>query len=694
MLDTTTNSASFRGGEGQSVFPIPFPFLETAHIRAYILDPGGAKRALAAGIDYSVNRISDANGELILLGSDLPEGNVLTICRLVPLTQEILFHNQGPNSPRAMEEAADKLTMIAQQLQTGIDNCLSIPDGSSADDVLEIIADSARQIAEVKGDIGSLAAKLNSCAPLVHVHAVAGVTGLADALSAKADKTQLQSKAERNHRHTVAEVDGLTAALAAKLDVDDPRLGAIVDDAAPHAATHAAAGADPIRPEDIGALSAPPADGKPYLAAAGGWIEYIAPVGGGGDGGGGTLDHSQLANRDAADQHPQSAILNLCRDLDSIRGSVANLEHADEAITAALSGKAGTDQLPQQATADADGLLAASDKRKLDALPETFSPLPGGGQAGDMLIANETGGGVWTGPAHVAGTLPLMSATQKGVARLAADAGLELDAGGALRIRADSLISKTNIEARLTGFDGRLETLDTRTVALPDRLETAEIGVTTLGDRLDSLGAMAGAADAPRNGKPHARQDGGWVEVAGGSGGAIVGEIRFFPFRATELPQGWYFCNGDKYSLSTAQGDALNSLPALLKSDWSIVAGGGSINLPNLFGTGGVGYFLRAVDGVGRMPGTKQPDAIRNITGTMAIANNHGIVWSSSNSGVSTLTGAFKATLPTKSTSFNSYSHGYNAISDLSFDASGCVPVSSEVRPVNVGMTPAIYLGV
>lgn len=120
MLDETACSVSYSGGEGQSVFPIPFPFLETTHIRARIRDAEGRNRALAAGSDYTVKRGADGRGECILLRDALADGCVLTVGRLVPLTQEILFRDQGTVSPRAVEEAADKLTMIAQQLQDGI----------------------------------------------------------------------------------------------------------------------------------------------------------------------------------------------------------------------------------------------------------------------------------------------------------------------------------------------------------------------------------------------------------------------------------------------------------------------------------------------------------------------------------------------------------------------------------------------
>ncbi len=127
MLDTTVSSISYVGSGGQTVFPIPFPFLETSHIRAHIREDSGQSRTLAPGLDFCVNRISDGNGELILLADALTDAQTLVIRRLVPLTQEIFFHHLGPYSPTAVETVADKLTMIVQQLQDGLEELGGIP---------------------------------------------------------------------------------------------------------------------------------------------------------------------------------------------------------------------------------------------------------------------------------------------------------------------------------------------------------------------------------------------------------------------------------------------------------------------------------------------------------------------------------------------------------------------------------------
>lgn len=443
MLDKTISKTSYRGGDGLSVFPIPFPFLENSHIVAVVRNDDDITRILTAGIDFAINRISEYDGELILLGDALAADRVLHISRRVPLTQDILFHNQGPNSPQAVEEAVDKLTMIAQQLDADVDGRLAVPEGMDADTLRDILLSTPELREETLAAIARLETALGGKASLGHAHRAADISDFSEKMAVKADldavvaalagkagKAELLAKADWNHNHVLGEVTGLTAALAGKLDADDPRLEGI--QAGAHAASHAADGSDPILPQDIGCLPIPPADGNPYLAAAGGWIRYIAASGGEGGEEGGTLDHSQLLNRDAADQHPQSAILNLERDLANIRGAMTTLDGTARALATGLSGKADRDELPGPATPARDGLLSAADKNRLDSLAN--DGMPAGGEADSVMARDSLLNAVWKTPAQLAASLPFMSANQAGVARLAAGGGLAMDAQGGLKI--------------------------------------------------------------------------------------------------------------------------------------------------------------------------------------------------------------------------------------------------------------------
>lgn len=168
-----------------------------------------------------------------------------------------------------------------------------------------------------------------------------------------------------------------------------------------------------------------------------------------------------------------------------------------------------------------------------------------------------------------------------------------------------------------------------------------------------------------------------------------IGEFRLMPFRAGKLPFGWYFRNGDNYLLTSPQGKALNGLSDNYKHDHRItikeIDGQQYINVPSAFAPDGRGYFERPVDGTTRQVGSVQNDAIRNIYGSFYPV-------SETFASEGQATGVFK-----KTQCFST--HTPSAIDGgpgdgIVFDASLVVPTSNENRPLNIGLTPAIYLGV
>lgn len=155
------------------------------------------------------------------------------------------------------------------------------------------------------------------------------------------------------------------------------------------------------------------------------------------------------------------------------------------------------------------------------------------------------------------------------------------------------------------------------------------------------------------------------------SSGAIVGEIRLFPFRKNQLPSGWYFPSGDYFPISSPVGQVLKNLSMDYKADWGIIVDGDNIRLfdPDKFftvdGTGETaGRFFRPTEGVARLPGSAQNDELKSHTHTYQVSSS----------------GSFTGTQ-------------YNAFIYNTEGQTGATG-GSETRPKNIGMTPAVYLGV
>lgn len=174
-----------------------------------------------------------------------------------------------------------------------------------------------------------------------------------------------------------------------------------------------------------------------------------------------------------------------------------------------------------------------------------------------------------------------------------------------------------------------------------------------------------------------------WVRYTAEGEYVVRGKIDYLPFRPAELPPGWYFCNGDQYALNSYQGAVLNAFSDDFKTDWGIAVSDENISLPSLFYSDGRGYFLRAANGEAQTVGLSgvQDDAIRNITGTVNFL-------------VSTIAGTSGAFVASGANAFQASYINNSVPGGFTFNAARIVPTAEENRPLNIGMTPAIYLGV
>ncbi len=196
--------------------------------------------------------------------------------------------------------------------------------------------------------------------------------------------------------------------------------------------------------------------------------------------------------------------------------------------------------------------------------------------------------------------------------------------------------------------------------------------------------AQAGALDPALFGLPYITLTALNILVKKAVSPLFQGLILPLPYRLTELPFGWRFCNGDLYPLDSDVGKALSAFSNNYKVDWGIAVYGQSIGIPNMFYTDGRGYFVRMVNGSTRQVGSVQNDTMRPITGTAPLLR--------SGSGPN-FNGALYGT------GTNIMAGGSTAgggVAGIMLDSSRMGPNYSgtETTPLNIGMIPAIYLGV
>ncbi|MCC8190661.1 MAG: hypothetical protein LIP77_08510, partial [Planctomycetes bacterium] len=355
MIETTETTITYHGDGLVQSFAVDFPVLEKYHLALSTRSGQGKPVALELGRDYDVAIHRDAKNfprsAEVTLAKPLANDAALTVRRVLPLMQSTSLADNGGYLPDEMEKALDRLTMIAQQIQSQLERAVAAPEDYTPDQITAIILDSVSNLASLNAAVAAINSSLDGKAAKVHGHGMQEVQNLVQTLAEKANAQEvlaaLALKSNTGHRHGIADTDQLAAELSAraksadmqarlaeKADKTDPRLS---DSRAPkaHTGSHHMDGPDRIRPEDIGALRPPPGDGKRYFVTATGYDEYIPPASGGP-----ITEHSQLLKRDLPDQHPQSAIQFLVSDLDTIRDDMDELARLIQALT---TGKAAVD---------------------------------------------------------------------------------------------------------------------------------------------------------------------------------------------------------------------------------------------------------------------------------------------------------------------------------------------------------------
>jgi hypothetical protein len=142
-VSTTTSSVGPYACNGStSEFPVTFPFLENDDLVVYLIDSTGTSTTLTIDTHYTVTGAGGASGTVTTVAT-YASGNTILIDRVVDLLQETDLENQATYYPEVLEDALDKLTMVAQQLYSGVSRSIKFPTSDSpiTDPVLPARAD-------------------------------------------------------------------------------------------------------------------------------------------------------------------------------------------------------------------------------------------------------------------------------------------------------------------------------------------------------------------------------------------------------------------------------------------------------------------------------------------------------------------------------------------------------------------------
>ena len=148
-IATSTAKVQYTISSTTQALPVPFYFLEDAHVKAIRSRADTADYDMVKGTDYTLTGAADEDGgTLTLIATNMTIGDVVTIKRDISITQEVNYVYNDRFPAETHEKALDKLSMIAQQDREELERAIRFPESEPAAtvSVLALAEDRAAKI--------------------------------------------------------------------------------------------------------------------------------------------------------------------------------------------------------------------------------------------------------------------------------------------------------------------------------------------------------------------------------------------------------------------------------------------------------------------------------------------------------------------------------------------------------------------
>lgn len=159
-VSSSTDRATFAGNGVAAAFSLPFRFFANSDVVVQaIVDSTGVATPLTLGVDYLLTgagqpeEAGSATG-VLTTSAPVPIGVSLFAQRIIPTTQPTDIVNQGRFFPEVHETVFDRLTMLIQQQQSGLDRAWRWPAASGISGLLPYPV--ALKIPQVRADLSGI----------------------------------------------------------------------------------------------------------------------------------------------------------------------------------------------------------------------------------------------------------------------------------------------------------------------------------------------------------------------------------------------------------------------------------------------------------------------------------------------------------------------------------------------------------
>jgi hypothetical protein len=125
-VSSQTSRVSYSGNGSTTAFSVPFYFLATSHLKVILRASDGTETTMVLNTDYTVSGAGVSAGGTVTMTSAPASSVTVVITRNVPLTQDVDYQPNDPFPAQTHEQALDKLTMEAQQLNEAVGRSIKL----------------------------------------------------------------------------------------------------------------------------------------------------------------------------------------------------------------------------------------------------------------------------------------------------------------------------------------------------------------------------------------------------------------------------------------------------------------------------------------------------------------------------------------------------------------------------------------
>jgi hypothetical protein len=144
-VSSTGDRVSYAGNGSTTVFSFPYYFLTDADLTVLlVVDATGVETTKVISTDYSVSGAGESAGGSVTMVVAPASGETLTLLREVDATQETDFVENDALPAESLEQALDKLTMLAQQAISAAARAINVPRSDSTSLSTELPAAATR----------------------------------------------------------------------------------------------------------------------------------------------------------------------------------------------------------------------------------------------------------------------------------------------------------------------------------------------------------------------------------------------------------------------------------------------------------------------------------------------------------------------------------------------------------------------